>query len=70
MTGFSSRKQDLTLYIMPGFTRYDALLAKLGKHKHGKSCLYIKRLSDVDFDVLTELVVGSVVAMEGRRVRG
>ncbi len=69
LTGFASRKQDLTLYIMPGFARYDALLAKLGKHKHGKSCLYIKRLSDVDFDVLTELVRESVAAMEKKRVR-
>lgn len=69
ITGFSSRKQDLTLYVMPGFARYDALLAKLGRHKHGKSCLYIKRLADVDFDVLTELVQESVAAMEPKRVR-
>lgn len=69
ITGFSSRKQDLTLYIMPGFRRYDALLAKLGKHRHGKSFLYIKRLSDVDFDVLTALVTESVAAMEPKRVR-
>lgn len=69
ITGFSSRKQDLTLYIMPGFRRYDALLSQLGKHKHGKSCLFIKRLSDVDFDVLTELVRESVAAMETKRVR-
>ena len=56
LVGFSPRKRDLTLYIMSGFSRYDALMAKLGKHKTGKSCLYIKRLSDVDLDVLTELV--------------
>ncbi len=69
ITGFSSRKSDLTLYIMPGFARYETLLAKLGKHKHGKSCLYIKRLSDIDFDVLTDLVTESVAAMESKRVR-
>jgi len=56
LTGFSPRKRDLTLYIMAGFDRYDALLEKLGKFKTGKSCLYLKRLGDVDLDVLRELV--------------
>ncbi|MBK6485994.1 MAG: DUF1801 domain-containing protein [Gemmatimonadetes bacterium] len=69
ITGFSPRKQELTLYIMPGFERYASLLEQLGKHRHGKSCLYIKRLSDIDFDVLTELVTESVAAMESKRVR-
>ena len=59
-TGFASRKQDLTLYIMPGFARYEGLMGKLGKHRTGKSCLYIKRLADVDVKVLTELVNSSV----------
>jgi|SRR5690606_23652856 len=54
--GFSPRKQNLTLYIMAGFDRYDELMAKLGKHKTGKSCLYLKRLSDVDTDVLRDLI--------------
>jgi hypothetical protein len=54
---------------MPGFERYASLLEQLGKHRHGKSCLYIKRLSDIDFDVLTELVTESVAAMESKRVR-
>ena len=58
--GFSPRKQNLTLYIMSGFSAYDALPANLGKHKTGKSCLYIKRLADVDLDVLRELVKQSV----------
>lgn len=58
--GFSPRKQSLTLYIMNGFARYDELMAKLGKHKTGKSCLYIKRLSDIDMDVLKELINLSV----------
>lgn len=63
VTGFSPRKQDLTLYIMAGFDRYDELMAKLGKYKTGKSCLYLKRLSDVDLGVLRELVTASVEAM-------
>lgn len=67
VTGFSPRKQDLTLYIMPGFTRYDALLARLGRHKTGKSCLYLKRLADVDTAVLQELITASVEAMAPKR---
>jgi hypothetical protein len=63
LTGFSPRKQDLTLYIMAGFDRYDALMAKLGKHKTGKSCLYLKRLADVDVAVLEELISASVKHM-------
>ncbi|MCZ6766699.1 MAG: DUF1801 domain-containing protein [bacterium] len=59
-TGFSPRKQALTLYIMAGFSRYDALLKKLGKFKTGKSCLYIKKLDDVDQRVLKELIKKSV----------
>ena len=54
--GFSSRAQNLTLYIMPGFDRYDDLMQQLGKYKTGKSCLYIKKLEDVDWDILEELV--------------
>lgn len=69
LVGFSPRKNDLTLYIMPGFDQYENLLAKLGKHKIGKSCLYIKRLADVDTKVLEELVQASVEAMAPRRVR-
>ena len=64
LTGFSPRKQNLTLYIMAGFDHYDALLSKLGKHSIGKSCLYVKRLADVDMPVLTELVVESVAHMQ------
>ena len=62
-TGFSPRKQNLTLYIMPGFERYDDLLSKLGKYKTGKSCLYVNKLEDVDLDVLKELVKESVEVM-------
>lgn len=57
--GFSPRAQNLTVYIMPGFERYPELMSKLGKHKTGKSCLYIKKLDDVDRGVLEELVQGS-----------
>ncbi len=60
LTGFAPRKQNLTLYIMAGFKEYSALLKKLGKHKISKSCLYIKRLDDVDMDVLTQLIEESV----------
>ena len=63
LTGFAPRKQALTLYIMPGFERYEALLAKLGKHKIGKSCLYISKLADVDEDVLKEIIAASVERM-------
>ena len=56
LTGFSPRKQNLTLYIMAGFERYEDLMKKLGKHSTGKSCLYIKKLSDVDMEVLTEII--------------
>ncbi|MFO7586362.1 MAG: DUF1801 domain-containing protein [Anaerolineales bacterium] len=58
--GFSPRKQNLTLYIMDGFPKYQGLLAKLGKHKTGVSCLYIKRLEQIDQDVLREMISLSV----------
>jgi hypothetical protein len=60
LTGFSPRKQNLTLYIMPGFDRYGELLKRLGKHKTGKACLYINKIEDVDLSALRELVKESV----------
>lgn len=63
LTGFAPRKQNLTLYIMAGFEQYNTLLARLGKHKTGKSCLYLKRLADVDCDILRELVRQSAAHM-------
>lgn len=66
LTGFSPRKRSLTLYIMSGFSRYAALLERLGKHTTGKSCLYIKRLEDVDLGVLRELIEASVEYMAAR----
>lgn len=62
--GFSPRKTALTLYIMPGFSEYDELMDKLGKYKTGQSCLYIKKLEDVDTDVLRELMTRSLEQME------
>ena len=56
LTGFSPRKQSLSLYIMAGFDAYDGLLSRLGKHRKGASCLYINKLADVDMDVLRQLV--------------
>ncbi len=69
IVGFSPRKQALVLYIMPGFSGHEALLARLGKHTTGKSCLYVKRLSDIDAGVLEELVRGSVAEMRRRHPR-
>lgn len=66
LVGFSPRKQNLTLYIMDGFTKYGELMSKLGKHKTGKSCLYIKRLSDIDLHVLQELVLESIKGIQAR----
>ena len=63
ITGLSPRKQALTVYIMPGFSRFEPLMKKLGKYKTGKSCLYIKRLSDVDEMILNKLIVESVKHM-------
>ncbi len=61
LSGFSPRVQSLTVYIMPGFTRYGALLKKLGKHKiSGGSCIYINKLADVDQKVLAEIIKQSV----------
>lgn len=63
LTGFSPRKQNLTLYIMSGFAEYDSLLKKLGKYTTGKSCLYIKRLDDVHVPTLKRLIQKSVKHM-------
>ncbi|HJS46910.1 MAG TPA: DUF1801 domain-containing protein [Gemmatimonadales bacterium] len=60
VAGFSPRKAELVLYLMPEFGRYAPLLARLGRHRTGKSCLYLKRLADVDLEVLEELVASSV----------
>lgn len=64
ITGFSPRAQNLTLYIMAGFDKYDELMKKLGKYKTGKSCLYIKKLGDVDQKILKQLIAESVKYMK------
>jgi hypothetical protein len=60
VAGFSPRKQNLTLYLFGGYERYQDLMKKLGKYKNGKSCLYIKKIEDIDLQVLRELVRQSV----------
>jgi len=60
VTGFSPRKKDLTLYLMMGFHKHAELMQKLGKHSTGKSCLYIKRLSDIHVPTLKKLIKTSL----------
>jgi hypothetical protein len=60
LIGFASRKGDITLYLESSFPGYENFLSKLGKHKTGKGCLYIRRLSDVDLDVLEQLITPSL----------
>jgi hypothetical protein len=67
--GFSPRKRDLTLYLMSGVRNYPELLARLGHHKTGGGCLYIKRLADIDMSVLEELVTRSVKDLKERPLR-
>lgn len=63
LTGFSPRKQALSIYIISGFDIAPELMEKLGKHKTGKSCLYVKSLDDVDREVLAQLIETSVAHM-------
>lgn len=64
LTGFSPRKQNLSVYIMPGFERFNHLTDQLGKYTTGKSCLYFKKLSDVNNDILHRLIKESVEYMK------
>ena len=64
--GFASRKQDLAIYILTGFDAYQPLLAKLGRHKTTQACVYVRRLADIDVDVLRELIEQSVEEMKRR----
>ena len=66
LTGFSSRKANLSVYLVASFPGQDELLTRLGKHKMGKACLYIREFSDVDVKVLHELVAGSVAEVKRR----
>ncbi|RMB60590.1 DUF1801 domain-containing protein [Dokdonia sinensis] len=63
IVGFSPRKQNISLYIMPGFSRFQDLLPKLGKHKTSKACLYINKLADVNNEVLSQIILKSVAYM-------
>jgi len=63
LTGFSPRKQNLSIYIMPGFKQHEYLMQQLGKHKTGASCLYINKLADVDLSILKQLIEESVKYM-------
>ncbi|MCB1605788.1 MAG: DUF1801 domain-containing protein [Xanthomonadales bacterium] len=69
VTGFSPRKSSLVVYIMAGFSRYDELMGRLGKHKTGSSCLYINKLADVDEAVLAELISESVAWIRSKYTR-
>ncbi len=66
ITGFSPRKAALTVYIMPGFDRYEKMMVKLGPHKTGKSCLYLRNLNVIDRNVLEEIIKDSVDVMRDR----
>lgn len=66
LVGFSPRKQNLVVYIMPGFKEFGVLMKKLGKYKTGKSCLYINKLEDVDEAVLEKLIDRSIKIMRKR----
>lgn len=64
LTGFSPRKQNISIYIMPGFKNYQVLLKKLGKFKTSVSCLYIKKLSDIDTKILKNIIKVSIKDMK------
>lgn len=65
-TGFSPRKSNLSLYIMPGYANFDPILKRLGKHKLGKSCLYINKLADVDLVVVAEIIRAGLEDLNNR----
>ena len=65
-TGFAPRKANMVVYIMPGYADYSSLLARLGKHKMGKSCLYVNKLADVSLPVLQELITAGLRDLDGK----
>ncbi len=67
LTGFSPRKQNISLYIMSGFEEYEGLMSKLGKHRTGAACLYINKLADIDVEVLRELIKESCESAKADR---
>ncbi|WP_404404740.1 DUF1801 domain-containing protein [Pelagibacterium halotolerans] len=68
LTGFAPRKSALTLYVLWYQPEDDELLGKLGKHKRGKGCLYINKLSDVDMDVLEQIIHRAATDLDGRHI--
>lgn len=65
-TGFSPRKAQHSIYILPGYTDFGPILARLGKHSKGKACLYVKRLSDIDMGVLAELIAAGLKDLDAK----
>ena len=63
-TGFSPRKSNLSIYIMPGYGDFSDILKNLGKHKLGKSCLYVNKLSDIDLDILAQLIAAGIERLD------
>ncbi len=68
--GFSPRKAELVLYLLTGAAEQEALLARLGKHRTGKACLYVRKLADVDIGVLEEMMRGTLAHMDEHYPRG
>lgn len=65
-TGFAPRKAEISIYIMPGYTDFSAILSRLGKHRKGRACLYLRRLSDADEAVLRELIAAGLADLASR----
>ncbi len=70
LTGFSSRKGDISIYLVGSYPGQEELLTRLGKHKMGKGCLYVRRLSDVDVKVLEQLIVSAVAQRKRHHDQG
>jgi hypothetical protein len=66
IAGFSSRKPNISIYLIAEGAAQDKLLAKLGKHKMAKACLYVRRMADIDAEVLRQLIVGSIATIRKR----
>lgn len=66
LVGFSSRKDSISLYVMPCFSSHGEYLSQLGKHKAGKACLYVKRLSEINLKILEQMIVESVADIRRR----
>ncbi len=69
VTGFSPRKQSMTVYVLPGLHKFEEQLSRLGKHKLGKGCIYINKLEDVDTNVLMEIVKAAYDELEGKNFK-